>query len=225
MLPGQEEWQAGVVSGENAAAPQPEPGSRPTPAAPCPRPRTRSRVPRSVVALAVISALLVTAWLTVCIRTFATPVIDPQQQVDAIYLLGPTQHLDEAAVALVRDQKLAPLLLMTAAVDPTTGADYSSTHCGETTASYRVECVLPEPYDTRGEAQLLRSQAVAHDWRSVAVITTKGHLPRARLLMDQCVPARVVMWDNGSDNSLTGWLMTFVHESAAWTSARLSPEC
>ena len=61
--------------------------------------------------------------------------------------------------------------------------------------------------------------------RDYAVITTKGHLPRARLLMDQCVPARVVMWDNGSDNSLTGWLMTFVHESAAWTSARLSPEC
>lgn len=163
-------------------------------------------------------------WLAVCVAVFANPAVDARQQVDAIYLLGPIQHQDDAAVALTRELGV-PVLLMTAAVDQVTGARYAVEHCGESTSTYRVECVLPDPYTTRGEARLLGDQVRQHGWKRVAVISTKGHLTRTRLLMDRCVPAEVLLWERPLATSAVGWLKTFVYESAAWTSVRVDGSC
>ena len=39
------------------------------------------------------------------------------------------------------------------------------------------------------------------------------------------VAASVLVWDYPSDNSITGWLSEFVHQSGGWVQAQLDPGC
>lgn len=51
-----------------------------------------------------------------------------------------------------------------------------------------VVCFVSEPYATRGEARAVGELASARDWKRVVVVTSRYHLRRVGLLMDQCVP-------------------------------------
>lgn len=62
------------------------------------------------------------------------------------------------------------------------------------TGTYRIECVSSDPHSTRGEAQLLGNQGEEHGWSRVAVVTTTPHAARARMLMERCTDAEVLLW-------------------------------
>ncbi|HET8607123.1 MAG TPA: YdcF family protein [Gaiellaceae bacterium] len=62
-------------------------------------------------------------------------------------------------------------------------------------------CFQAKPYSTRGEARWTTRFARHEDWRSLAVVSSRYHLYRARLLFRRCtgdrielVPARVEWW-------------------------------
>ena len=184
------------------------------------RPRTRRTL---LIALASVLALAAT-WLALCVRYVAHPDIDAHERVDALYVLGPVETRLDEALALM-DAGLAPVMLATTSIDESTGTPYFTDHCGRVTATYRIECVVPEPYTTRGEAEMLAGLVRVHGWRKVAILTSTAHASRAGLLMRRCVAASVLVWDYPSDNSITGWLSEFVHQSGGWVQAQLDPGC
>ena len=185
--------------------------------------RGRRRRTRVLVAIGALLGLLGTAWVAVCVRFVANPRIDPHEPVDALYVLGPLETRIEPALALM-DAGLAPVMLATLSLDAA-GRPYFSDHCGRTTPRYRIECVVPDPYTTRGEAELLAEQVREHGWTKVAILTSTAHASRAGLLMRRCVAASVLVWDYPSDNSVTGWLSEFVHQSGGWVQTQLDPTC
>lgn len=175
--------------------------------------------------LAATLAVAVVTWLAVCVDTVAHPRIDPHERVDAVYVLGPAETRIDAALDLV-DQGLAPVLLATTSVRDD-GSTYATEHCGTVGPTYRVECVLPDPYTTRGEARLLGGQVADHGWTRVAVLTSTAHAARARMLVERCTDAEVLMWtlDDRPDPGLVAQLRAFVYQSAAWVKAQVERGC
>lgn len=49
-----------------------------------------------------------------------------------------------------------------------------------------VSCVRPAPLTTRGEAVFVRRLADEHHWQRVIIVSWRYHLPRARLVFEQC---------------------------------------
>lgn len=55
----------------------------------------------------------------------------------------------------------------------------------------RVVCFQAEPYSTRGEARWVARFAAHEGWHSLAVVTSRFHLYRARVLFRRCTKARL----------------------------------
>lgn len=174
--------------------------------------------------LAALTLACLVAWVSVCVDVLAHPQTDPVEQVDAVYVIGPVETRIGETLALM-DTGVAPVLLATTSVDRF-GRTYATEHCGTSTATYRVECVLPDPYTTQGEAQLLGEQVAKHGWTRVAVLTSTPHLARTRLLMERCTDAEVLMWPVGDGpGGVGGWAQAFVYQSAAWVKTQLVRDC
>ena len=166
----------------------------------------------------------VVAWLAVCVDVLLSPEVAPHERVDAVYVIGPAETRIDQALALV-DDGLAPVLLATTSVRED-GTTYATDHCGTTGATYRVECVVPDPYTTRGEARTLAEQVDAHGWTRVAVLTSTVHAARTRMLMERCVDAEVLMWTTDErPRGVVGTLRGFVYQSAAWAKAQVVRGC
>lgn len=74
----------------------------------------------------------------------------------------------------------------------TPGSEYYGTggrqqRCADA-ESDAVVCVVSEPYATRGEARAVGELAAARGWQRLVVVTSRYHLRRAGLLVNQCVP-------------------------------------
>lgn len=175
--------------------------------------------------VATVLAALVT-WVAVTLDVVVDPQVDEVGPVDAVYVIGPVETRIEEALA-VMDSGVAPVLLATTSVNPDTGEHYATDHCGLRTATYRVECVLPDPYTTRGEARVLGARVEEHGWDRVAVMTSTPHAARTRMLMERCTDADVLVWatDAGADRSLRGWAQAAVYQSGAWVKAQLLRGC
>ena len=167
--------------------------------------------------------LVVITWLGLCIRFVAHPRVDPVERVDAMYVIGPVET--RWAEALARgDEGVAPVFLATTSIDPG-GKAYFPPNCGEQRDGYTIECVVPDPYTTRGEARLLAEQVRERGWTHVAVFTSTPHTARTRMIMEQCVPAQVSVWDYPVERGWQGWLGEFRYQSAAWVKAQLVRDC
>lgn len=183
----------------------------------------RRRRALAVCALGTLVAL--TVWVAICLDHVASPRIDDRAPVDAVYVIGPVETRIKEAFSIM-DEGVAPLLLATTSVDQRTGEAYATDHCGLATGLYRVECVLPDPYTTRGEARLLAQQVEQHGWSRVAVITSTPHAARTRLLMERCVGADVLVWTaDDQDREWTDWLGQFVYQSGAWVKTQVVTNC
>ena len=56
---------------------------------------------------------------------------------------------------------------------------------------FEVVCLRPQPDNTRTEAQATGRLAVARDWDSMVVVTSRYHLTRARLYFRRCFSGTV----------------------------------
>lgn len=56
-----------------------------------------------------------------------------------------------------------------------------------------VVCFVSQPYATRGEVRAVSDLAAERGWEDIVVVTSRYHLRRAGLLMDQCLRDADVM--------------------------------
>ena len=128
---------------------------------------------------------LVAAWLVACGFLFLRPEEDSPRRSDAVVVLaGDADHRIPRGLELVRDG-VAPRLLL-------------SREPGEKWASWRrlcgrpaVTCFKADPYSTQGEAEAVARLAARRGFRSVAVVTSRYHVFRSRLLFERCLDGRV----------------------------------
>ncbi|WP_256841522.1 hypothetical protein [Ornithinimicrobium cryptoxanthini] len=179
---------------------------------------------RGLVGAAVLSVAALTIWLVVGWDHIVTPDVDDVGPVDAVFVIGPAETRMPHAMDLMGEAE-ASLLLSTTSVDPETGQPYPRDYCGLERAAYRIECVIPEPYSTTGEARLLGERAEAQGWSRVAVITSTPHAARTRLLMERCTDAEVLIWTVDDDRDLGGWAREFAYQSAAWVKTQVVRGC
>lgn len=175
-----------------------------------------------VLVATMLASLIV--WVSVCVDVLVHPDVDPQGPVEAVYVIGPVgERMDE--VVTLMDSGVAPVLFATISVDAETSIAYPAEECGVETATYRVECVVPDPYTTRGEARFLGEQVAQHGWSRVAVVTSTPHAARTRLLMDRCTDAEVLLWTVDGERGMGEWAKEFAYQSAAWVKTQVARGC
>ena len=96
---------------------------------------------------------------------------------DAVVVLG--GHGDRVRVgAGLVESGAAPVLAL-------------SSGCPSGPATRTAVRFVPVPFNTRGEARAVAGLVRQHGWRSIIVVTSSYHVPRARLLFARAVPAEV----------------------------------
>ena len=131
---------------------------------------------RLLFALAVAAALLAaTAYL------FVYPRQDSPRRADVVVVLAgsPGDRLPKG-LELVR-RHVAPVLYVS------DGAREAKRGFCHRSRPFRVLCVRPKPYSTRGEAETVARVAAEHGWRHIVVVTSEYHVRRARMLFDRCL--------------------------------------
>lgn len=132
-----------------------------------------------------VFAALVAAWLVACAVLFLRPAEDAPGRVDAVVVLaGDSDRRVPRGRELVRAGVAGTLVL--------------SREPSEKWARWRPLCREPavvcfdaDPYSTQGEAEAVARLAERNGWRSLAVVTSRYHLFRARLVFERCFPGRV----------------------------------
>lgn len=147
------------------------------------------------VAAAAVAALFA-AWLAASAFLFLWPAQDAPGRADAVVVLaGDAAHRIPRGRELVRSG-VAGLLVL-------------SREPGPKWARWRPLCRRPgvlcfdaEPYSTQGEAQAVARLARRNGWRSLAVVTSRYHVFRARLLFRRCLRGRVAVVGASYDASV-----------------------
>jgi uncharacterized SAM-binding protein YcdF (DUF218 family) len=81
-------------------------------------------------------------------------------------------------------------------------------------------CVTPDPGTTDGEARAFAGLAAGRGWRSLVLVTSRHHLRRATLLMDQCYDGRTfTVRAAEADLAIDEWVPRVLHEWAGLAAA------
>jgi uncharacterized SAM-binding protein YcdF (DUF218 family) len=112
---------------------------------------------------------------------------DRVAQADAVIVLAGAKRRLPAGQDLVA-RGVAPVLVISDGLD--SGWTRANRLCrfGD---PKRVLCPRPDPYSTRGEAQMVARLARLHGWDSLVVVTSRFHLFRSRLLFERCFHGRL----------------------------------
>ena len=140
-------------------------------------------------------ALVVTATLLVVLVSngvigfliFSRAQGDSLQRADAIIVLGGEHDGREAyGLQLARDGWAATVVLS----DPYGPNDPVMREACRPQPDVEVICRAPVPSTTRGEAVIMRDLAKQRGWTKIIVASWRYHLPRARLVFQQCYSDR-----------------------------------
>ena len=135
--------------------------------------RTRRTLLVTAVTVGVVVAV---ALVALNVRLFLFPSTSTPAHADAIVVLagGDGERLDKG-LELVRDGVASNLVV-------STGPDEL---CG-TQHDFEVYCFLPDPDDTRGEAEAIGRIAAREGWHHLVLVTSDYHATRAQLLVGRC---------------------------------------
>lgn len=175
-------------------------------------PRTRRTL---LVTALVLAGLLAVAVLVVNLRLFVWPASSTPSHADAVVVLagGDGERLDRG-VALV-DQGVASNLVVSTGPDPLCSGQFD----------FAVYCFLPDPDDTRGEAEAVGRIAAREGWDHLVLVTSDYHATRARLLLERCFPGTLDVSVAHSDKSPLPLLWAIGHEWGGLAEAALDREC
>jgi uncharacterized SAM-binding protein YcdF (DUF218 family) len=110
---------------------------------------------------------------------FVWPRQDALRRADAVVVLsGSNADRLPKGLELMR-ARVAPLLVVS------DGKRTDPTICSRR-RPYRVLCIRPNPFSTRGEAEAIARLAAARHWRAVDVVTSRYHVFRTRLIVKRC---------------------------------------
>jgi uncharacterized SAM-binding protein YcdF (DUF218 family) len=177
-------------------------------------PTTRTR--RTLVVTAIVLAgLLAVAVVAVNLRLFVWPASSTPAHADAVVVLaGGNGERLEHGVDLVQRGVASNLVL-------STGPDRI---CG-TPHPFAVYCFLPNPDDTRGEAEAVARIAEREGWDHIVLVTSDYHATRARLLVERCFGGTVDVSAAHSDKSPLPLLWAIGHEWGGLVEAALHRDC
>jgi uncharacterized SAM-binding protein YcdF (DUF218 family) len=118
---------------------------------------------------------------------FSNAAEDQVSQVDAVVVLGGEHDGREGYGLALARRGLAPAVVLS---DPYPASDpVMRRMCLHRNDGVEVICSRPDPSTTRGEAMMTHRLAAARHWTKILIVSWRYHLPRARLVFDQCLSA------------------------------------
>jgi hypothetical protein len=164
----------------------------------------------------VFTAVAVTAVAAFGYPVYVDPAVDRPTHADAIVVLGGSEdNRDDLGLELAEDG-YAPELVYS---DPYGSADRLSEICRDGRSDVAVECFLPEPGTTRGEAREIRDRAQREGWKSVVVVTSTPHISRARYIIGKCWDGDVSYVPSTTDRYVFEWAWEYVYQTAGYARA------
>lgn len=126
--------------------------------------------------------------------------------VDAVVVLGGEHDGREAyGLGLAREGLASTVLLS----NPYRATDrVMKRMCLRRNDAVEVICSRPDPPTTRGEAMMTRRLARERNWHRILIVSWRYHLPRARLVFDQCL--------SGGNVSVAAKAVTRHYELPVW---------
>ena len=160
-----------------------------------------------------LALLLVLAWLAACAFLFVWPDEDDPGRADAVVVLagGRKERLAEGLELMRR--RVADTLVISDG--EARGWPEANRLCDGGAADFRVVCFRPDPYSTQGEAQAVARLARQRGWRSIAVVTSRFHVFRSRLLFERCLPGEVAVVG-------AGYKLRYLPTALFWETAKLA---
>ena len=170
--------------------------------------------------LAALAGLLV--WVVAGLPFFVFPATGPlPKHADVIMVLGPDTPERVALAERLFAQGVAPAMLWSTPTTPSATSESVLQTCRTTPG---LQCFVPSPSTTAGEAQELGRVARARGWRSAIVITQTPHLIRAQSIISGCFSGRLTMASSGEPPQ-HGWAYEYAYQTAATVKAWLHPAC
>lgn len=185
------------------------------------------RLLAAVEAIALVMAIILVDMGLSGYFVFANAKVDQLEHADAIIVLGGEHDGREDYGLQLAREGWAPTVVLS---DPYWDRDPVMKRVCRSPEDVEVICFAPDPSTTRGEAEEMRRLAYERSWRKIIVISWRYHLPRARLVFQQCFsinPDAAVMVDvpRRYRYSLLGWEFIFAYQWAGLAKAAIQGEC
>lgn len=172
---------------------------------------------RGIGLLVVAAGAMILAFV-VGIPIFVYPPQDPTEDVDMVLVLGPpTVDRFDRAVEISSQNGHVPIVL-SVGVEWAPGRERELQTCRQA----RVECFVPDPFTTKGEAKLLRTLMADRQGADVAIITSAPHLVRSRYIFERCFGESVSLVSVPFEGTLTDLLHQYAYQTAAMVKAVMS---
>lgn len=153
--------------------------------------------------------------------------VDTLQRADAIIVLGGEHDgREDYGLQLAREGWASTVVIS----NPYWDGDPVMKRVCHDPKDVEVICVRPDPLTTRGEALVMRRLADERSWSKIIVISWRYHLPRARLVFQQCFsnqPDSAVMTDvpRRYQYSPLAWEFVYAYQWAGLAKAAIQGEC
>jgi len=179
-----------------------------------------------VIVAALVIALLML--MSICgIALFTNAKVDPLEKADAVVVLGGEHDgREDYGIELARSG-WAPTVVIS---DAYLKNDPVMERVCKPQPTIEVICARAPELTTRGEARMVHQLAAQRSWHKIIVVTWRYHLPRARLIFQQCFSRNsdaVVMEavQRRYDFSLAHWQFIYAYQYAAFAKAEAMGEC
>jgi uncharacterized SAM-binding protein YcdF (DUF218 family) len=180
--------------------------------------RRRLRIRWVVVPVCLLLIAAVIGGLPVYVR----PQVDPLRPADAIFVLGGNEFSRYPFGIDLGMHGWAPKVFLSS---PGIYKEWLTKACNTRHSGIELDCFVPDPPTTLGEARELRRLAERYGWRSVIVVTFTPHISRARFILQRCFDGELIMVASPTHISLLDWPVEYVYETAGYVRAALHPGC
>lgn len=171
---------------------------------------------RWLVAAVLLAVVLGIAGYPVYVR----PQVDTLRKADAILVVGGADPVPRYRYAFeLARQGWAPHLVVSDPDREMTAA------CAAQYSGFTVECFVPDPRSTLGEARELRLLADEKHWRTVIVVAYPPHISRARYIMGKCFGGQLIMSAGPIQLSFLEWAWMYFYQSAGYLKSLIGGAC
>ncbi|AYJ48177.1 YdcF family protein [Rhodococcus sp. P1Y] len=169
-----------------------------------------------------VAAVLAVIGVLAGLPVYVFPQVDELRAADAVIVLGGSPYERFEYGIDLAEQGYAPRVVLSNSVGPEDprmqqicGGDYS----------VEVECFVPSPWSTRGEAEEIERLSLENGWNHIIVVTYTPHLSRARFIVEECYSGELTMAASPTHQSAIQWVESYIYQTAGYAKALLSPSC
>ncbi|MFE3189501.1 YdcF family protein [Nocardia sp. NPDC059240] len=186
------------------------------------RPRVFARRPRWLWIFVTVGLLIGTT-AGAGMPVYAYPQIDRLRHADAIFVLGGEGFHRYPYGLSLGGAGWAPTVVISNPYG--TRDDWLTNVCNTPQTGFQLECFVPDPPTTKGEARQLRRLAAEHGWKTVIVVTFRPHISRARYILEQCFDGNLVMIESPEKITWYRWIYEFGYQTVGYARAALQSGC